>query len=461
MPETLRGTKQIFDEQGPDGLVSWIKSQNKLLLTDNTMRDAHQSLMATRLRTKDMLKIAEATSVLAGDLFSMEMWGGATFDVAYRYLHESPWERLEELRRRIPNVLFQMLIRGANAVGYKNYPDNVVQKFHQGIRRQRHRCLPDFRLPELAEGDGSGRRCGFKIQLRAEACICYTGDILDDQWSKYNLDYYLKKAREIEKMGAHILGIKDMSALLKPYAAQKLVRALKSEISLPIHLHTHDTSGNGVATLLMAAEAGVDIVDTAFQQPLRSDQPASAQFRGRRPEKYGPRHRPGSGRTAADLRLLGSGAACLQPIRVGIEIRHREIYEHEMPGGQYSNLKPQVESFGLGHQFQEIKEMYSTVNQMVGDIVKVTPSSKMVGDMAIFMVKNSLTPANIQVKGKELSFPDSVVDYFKGMMGQPEGGFPADLQQLVLKGETPITCRPGEILPRKILKSWAAICISC
>jgi len=445
--EPLYGTKQIFDSTGPDGLVSWIKSQNKLLLTDNTMRDAHQSLMATRLRTRDMLKIAKATSVMAGELFSLEMWGGATFDVAYRYLNESPWERLEELRRRIPNILFQMLIRGANTVGYKNYPDNVVHKF---IRESAASGIDIFRI-----FDSLNWLKGMEVAVDAvrqnnclaEACICYTGDILDEKRDKYSLDYYVQKAKAIEQMGAHILGIKDMSALLKPYAAHKLVRALKEEISLPIHLHTHDTSGNGVATLLMAAEAGVDIVDTAFNsmsgltsQPALNSVVAAMKNTDRDP-----------GFDLNALQQLSDYWEAVRPVYGQFESELKsataEIYQHEMPGGQYSNLKPQVESFGLGHQFREIKEMYSTVNQMVGDIVKVTPSSKMVGDMAIFMVRNGLTPENIYEKGRDLSFPDSVVDYFKGMMGQPEGGFPPALQQLVLKGETPITCRPGEILP--------------
>jgi len=447
MPNELTGTKQILDTQGTEGLLKWIKGQNKLLLTDTTMRDAHQSLMATRVRTKDMLKIATATSVYGADLFSLEMWGGATFDVAYRFLNESPWDRLIELRKRVPNVLFQMLVRGANAVGYKNYPDNIIREF---IKESAATGIDVFRI-----FDSLNWLKGMEISIEeviksgkiAEACICYTGDILNDKKDKYNLDYYINHAKEIEKTGAHILGIKDMSALLKPHAAFKLINALKQEVGMPIHLHTHDTTGNGVATVLMAAQAGVDIVDTAFNsmsgltsQPAlnsvvaalkNTDRDTGIDLKGIQGiSDYWDAVRPVYDQFKSDL---NSGSA--------------EIYRYEIPGGQYSNLKPQVESFGLGHKFNEIKEMYKEVNDMVGDIVKVTPSSKMVGDFAIFMVQNDLTPENIYEKATKMSFPDSVVSYFKGMMGQPVGGFPEKLQKLVLKGEEPITCRPGELLP--------------
>ncbi|MBD7911174.1 pyruvate carboxylase [Clostridium cibarium] len=447
LTEPLIGTKQILDSEGPDGVVKWIKEQNKLLLTDTTMRDAHQSLMATRVRSTDMIKIAEASALHGKDLFSYEMWGGATFDVAYRFLKENPWERLTELRKRIPNVLFQMLIRGANGVGYKNYPDNVIREF---IKESANSGIDVFRIFDSLNWI-KGMEVAIDEVIKngkiAEACICYTGDILDNKKDKYNLDYYVKMAKEIEKTGAHILAIKDMSALLKPYAAFKLIKALKEEVSMPIHLHTHDTTGNGVATVLMAAEAGVDIVDTAFNsmsgltsQPALNSVVAALKNTNRDTEinlegiqkisDYWSAVRPVYEQFESDLK---SGSA--------------EIYKYEIPGGQYSNLKPQVESFGLGHRFNEIKEMYRKVNGMVGDIVKVTPSSKMVGDMAIFMVKNDLTPENIVEKGKGMAFPDSVTAYFKGMMGQPMGGFPKDLQKLVLKNEEPITCRPGELLP--------------
>ncbi|SMB83483.1 pyruvate carboxylase [Desulfonispora thiosulfatigenes DSM 11270] len=450
-PAELRGTKQILEEQGPEGVVKWIKEQRKLLLTDNTMRDAHQSLMATRMRTRDMIKIAKPTSVLAKDLFSVEMWGGATFDVAYRFLRESPWVRLEELRKRMPNLLFQMLIRGANAVGYKNYPDNVVREF---IKESAQSGMDVFRIFDSLNWL-KGMEVAIDEVLKtgkiAEACICYTGDILDDKQDKYSLNYYVNLAKEIEKTGAHILAIKDMSALLKPYAAVKLIKALKNEVGMPIHLHTHDTTGNGVATVLMAAEAGVDIVDTAFNsmsgltsQPALNSVVASLKNTER-----------DTGLNLEGIQQISDYWSDVRPVYYKFESDLKsstaEIYTNEMPGGQYSNLKGQVESFGLGYRFNEVKEMYKTVNEMMGNIVKVTPSSKVVGDMAIFMVKNDLTSENIYDKGKDMAFPDSVVDYFKGMIGQPTGGFPPKLQKLVLKGQESITCRPGEIIPAEDL----------
>ena len=445
-PKNQHGTKQILDERGPEGLVEWINNNDRLLLTDTTMRDAHQSLMATRMRTTDMLKIAEATSVLAKDLFSLEMWGGATFDVAFRFLKESPWKRLELLREEIPNILFQMLLRGSNAVGYKNYPDNVIREF---VRQSAESGIDVFRIFDSLNWL-KGMEVAIDEVLKtgkvAEACICYTGDILDKTRDKYTLDYYVRTAKEIEKMGAHILGIKDMSSLLKPEAAYQLVKALKEEISIPIHLHTHDTSGNGVATVLMAAHAGVDIADTAFNsmagltsQPALNSVVAALEHTARN-----------TGLDLDDLQRISDYWEAVRPVYAQFESDLKsgttEIYKYEIPGGQYSNLKPQVESFGLGHRFEEVKEMYKTVNEMFGDIVKVTPSSKVVGDMAIFMVQNDLTPENIYEKAKDRAFPDSVVAYFQGMMGQPMGGFPEKLQKLVLRGEKPITCRPGELL---------------
>lgn len=444
---SLYGTKQILDEKGPKGLVDWIHGQKKLLLTDSTMRDAQQSLIATRMRTVDIKKVASATAHHAGDLFSLEMWGGATFDVAYRFLNESPWERLDLVREKIPNIMLQMLFRGANAVGYKNYPDNIVRTF---VREAARRGIDVFRI-----FDSLNWQKGMEIAIDevlqtgkiAEASICYTGDILDEYRDKYSLEYYVAKAKALEKTGAHILCIKDMSALLKPYAATKLIRALKNEVSMPIHLHTHDTTGNGVATLLMAAEAGVDIVDTAMSsmsgltsQPALNAIVAALENTERD--------------TGMDLGKLQQISDYWQDVRPvykqfesDLKSTSAEIYKYEIPGGQYSNLKPQVESFGLGHRFGEVKEMFREVNELFGDIVKVTPSSKAVGDMAIFMVQNDLKPENLHEKGADLAFPDSVVAYFGGMMGQPDGGFPVELQQIVLKGEAPITERPGELLP--------------
>lgn len=446
IPENLSGTKQILDEKGVKGLIDWIKSQNKLLLTDTTFRDAHQSLVATRLRTKDMLKVSEATSVLAKDFFSLEMWGGATFDVSYRFLKESPWRRLQVLRKKIPNILFQMLVRGSNAVGYTNYPDNVIREF---IRESAQQGIDIFRIFDSLnwlKGMEVAVDEALKSGKVAEVAICYTGDILDEKREKYSLKYYVDTAVEIERMGAHILGIKDMAGLLKPYAAKKLVETLKQYISIPIHLHTHDTSGNGIATVMMAANAGVDIADAAFNsmagltsQPALNSIVAALENTDR-----------ATGINLDDIQKLSDywydTRKLYEPFESGLKSGTAEIYRYEIPGGQYSNLRSQVESFGMGHLFDEVKHMYKDVNELLGDIVKVTPSSKVVGDLAIFMVKNDLTKDNIMEKGRNLNYPDSAVSYFKGMMGQPVGGFPEELQKIVLKGEAPITVRPGEIL---------------
>ncbi len=442
-----RGTKQLFDEMGAKDFTQWIRRQQRLFVTDTTMRDAQQSLMATRVRTVDMEKIAPAVSVYGRNFFSLEMWGGATFDTAYRFLKEDPWERLEMLREKCPNILLQMLLRGANAVGYKNYPDNVIREF---VKQSAKAGIDVFRI-----FDSLNWIQGMEVALDetlnqgmiAEPCLCYTGDILDASKTKYTLDYYVRMAKELEKRGAHILGIKDMSGLLKPTAASKLVGALKQEIGIPIHLHTHDTSGNGVATVLMAAQAGVDIIDAAFNsmsgltsQPALNSIVASLQHSDR-----------DTGLDSDGLQKISEYWRDVRPVYKDFESELQtasaEIYKYEIPGGQYSNLQAQVESFGLGHKLKEVKDMYKAVNQMLGDIVKVTPSSKVVGDLAIFMVQNDLTPENIVEKGANIDFPDSTVSYFEGMMGQPEGGFPEDIQKVVLKGKTPITCRPGELLP--------------
>ena len=442
-----RGTKQLFDEMGAKDFTQWIRKQQRLFVTDTTMRDAQQSLMATRVRTVDMEKIAPAVSVYGRNLFSLEMWGGATFDTAYRFLKEDPWERLEVLREKCPNLLLQMLLRGANAVGYKNYPDNVIREF---VKQSAKAGIDVFRI-----FDSLNWIQGMEVALDetlnqgmiAEPCLCYTGDILDASKTKYTLNYYVRMAKELEKRGAHILGIKDMSGLLKPTAASKLVGALKQEIGIPIHLHTHDTSGNGVATVLMAAQAGVDIVDAAFNsmsgltsQPALNSIVASLQHSDR-----------DTGLDSDGLQKISEYWRDVRPVYKDFESELQtasaEIYKYEIPGGQYSNLQAQVESFGLGHKLKEVKDMYKAVNQMLGDIVKVTPSSKVVGDLAIFMVQNDLTPENIVEKGANIDFPDSTVSYFEGMMGQPEGGFPQDIQKVVLKGKKAITCRPGELLP--------------
>ena len=441
------GLKQLLDEKGPKAVSQWVLEQKKLLLTDTTMRDAHQSLLATRMRTRDMVKGADGVADILRDCFSLEMWGGATFDVAYRFLHESPWERLRLLREKIPNIPFQMLLRGSNLVGYANYPDNLVRSF---IKEAAERGIDVFRVFDSLNWVPSMEVAMDEVLNQnklLEATMCYTGDILDPTKDKYTLKYYVDLAKELEHRGAHMLAIKDMSGLLKPYAAKKLVSTLKQEIGIPIHLHTHDTTGNQVAALLMAAEAGVDVVDAACA-PLAglTSQPSLdalvAALQGTERD------------TGLDLRRVQELSNYWADVRLryesfdhGLKTSTTDIYRYEIPGGQYTNLRPQVESLGLGDRFEEVKEMYKTVNDMLGDPVKVTPSSKVVGDLAIFMVQNDLTPENIVKRGKALAFPDSVVSYFKGMMGQPAWGFPEDLQKVVLKGEEPITCRPGKLLP--------------
>ena len=441
------GLKQLLDEKGPKAVSQWVLEQKKLLLTDTTMRDAHQSLLATRMRTRDMVKGADGVADILRDCFSLEMWGGATFDVAYRFLHESPWERLRLLREKIPNIPFQMLLRGSNLVGYANYPDNLVRSF---IKEAAERGIDVFRVFDSLNWIPSMEVAMDEVLNQnklLEATMCYTGDILDPAKDKYTLKYYVDLAKELERRGAHMLAIKDMSGLLKPYAAKKLVSTLKQEIGIPIHLHTHDTTGNQVAALLMAAEAGVDVVDAACA-PLAglTSQPSLdalvAALQGTERD------------TGLDLRRVQELSNYWADVRLryesfdhGLKTSTTDIYRYEIPGGQYTNLRPQVESLGLGDRFEEVKEMYKTVNDMLGDPVKVTPSSKVVGDLAIFMVQNDLTPENIVERGRALAFPDSVVSYFKGMMGQPAWGFPEDLQKVVLKGEEPITCRPGKLLP--------------
>ena len=441
------GLKHLLDTQGPEAVKQWVLDQKKLLITDTTMRDAHQSLLSTRMRTRDMVKGAEGTADILADAFSLEMWGGATFDTAYRFLHESPWERLDLLRAKIPNIPFQMLLRGSNLVGYASYPDNLVRAF---IQEAAKRGIDVFRVFDSLNWVPSMEVAMDEVLKQGKLCeatMCYTGDVSDPKRDKYTLKYYVDLAKELEKRGAHTLCVKDMSGLLKPYAAKKLISALKQEVGLPIHLHTHNTTGNQIATYLMAAEAGVDIVDTAMG-PLSSltSQPSmnslqEALLGQERDPGFDPRRLQELSDYWADVRLR------YKSFDNGLKGPVTDIYRYEIPGGQYTNLQPQVESLGLGHRFSEVKEMYKTVNDMLGDLVKVTPSSKMVGDLAIFMVQNDLTPENIVERGEGLSFPDSVVSYFKGMMGQPAWGFPQDLQRVVLKGEEPITCRPGDLLP--------------
>ena len=440
------GLKQMLDAKGPEAVAKWVKKQQKLLITDTTCRDAHQSLLGTRVRTRDIVKGMEGTSEILADAFSLECWGGATFDVCYRFLHESPWERLDIIREKAPNLLLQMLLRGSNAVGYTNYPDNLIREFIKASAKSGIDVFHVFDSLNWVEGMTVAMDEVLNQNKILEAAVCYTGDILDPKNDKYTLKYYVEMAKELERRGAHMLAIKDMAGLLKPYAAKKLVSTLRQEIGIPIHLHTHDTSGNQVATYLMAAEAGVDVVDCAISSmsSMTSNPSMNAIVAALQGQ---PRD------TGLDLDQLQYLTDYWADVRLrydkfegGITSPSTDVYRYEIPGGQYTNLKPQVESMGLGQRFTEVKENYRKVDKMLGGITKVTPSSKMVGDLAIFMTQNDLTPENIIEKGKDLAFPDSAVTYFSGMMGQPAWGFPKDLQEVVLKGKKAITCRPGELL---------------
>ena len=436
----------VFRTEGAEGLARWMRRQEGLLVTDTTFRDAHQSLLATRVRTRDLLEVAAPTAHALPGLFSYEMWGGATFDVCMRFLQEDPWERLARLRKRIPGTLFQMLLRGANAVGYTNYPDNVVRAF---VAEAAEAGIDIFRIfdalnyvPNMELAIQETARAG-KV---AEACICYTGDVLDPNEKKYTLEYYTGLARELEDRGAHILAIKDMAGLLKPRAARVLVEALRESTSLPLHLHTHDTSGNGGAMYLEAAAAGVDAVDCAISsvagltsQPSMNALVAALEGDPRAPDLE-----------RAPLEVLAEYweqvRELYHPFESGLKAGTTDVYDHEIPGGQYSNLRPRAIQLGLGDQWTLIKRTYQRVNQELGDIIKVTPTSKVVADLAMFLVQNDLTFEEIYRKneaGEEVDFPQSVVDFFAGRLGQPHGGFPQRLQRIVLKGREPLHERPG------------------
>lgn len=437
--------KNILDQKGPEAVVDWVKQKDEVLLTDTTFRDAHQSLLATRVRTHDFEKIAKLTGKGMPELFSSEMWGGATFDVAFRFLNEDPWQRLRKLRELMPNTLFQMLFRGSNAVGYSNYPDNVIEAF---IKTAAEQGIDVFRifdslnwLPQMEKSILTVRDCN-KI---AEATICYTGDINDPDRTKYDVAYYKNMAKELEQAGAHIIAIKDMAGLLKPQAAYRLISELKGTTDLPIHLHTHDTAGNGIFTYAAAVKAGVDIVDVAMSAVSgATSQPSMsslyyALLNGERVPGIDIENVQELNHYWEDVRPF------YQPFENGLNAAQTEVYMHEMPGGQYSNLQQQAKAVGLGDRWDEIKHVYHDVNQMFGDIVKVTPSSKVVGDMALFMVQNDLTEKDIYEKGDELSFPESVVTFFQGELGQPVGGFPQELQKIILKGRPAFTERPGSL----------------
>jgi pyruvate carboxylase len=441
-----QGTRHLLREQGPEALARWVLAQKRLLVTDTTMRDAHQSLLATRVRSYDLLRIAPATSRLAAGLFSLELWGGATFDVCMRFLKEDPWERLHKLSQAIPNVLFQMLLRGSNAVGYTNYPDNVVEGFVATAAKAGVDVFRVFDALNWTKGMSVAMEAVRRSGKLCEGAMCYTGDIADPKRDKYPLSYYVNLAKELERMGAHVLGVKDMAGLLKPFAARKLVKALKEEIGIPLHLHTHDTSGLAGATLLEASQAGVDIVDAALSSlsGLTSQANLNALVAAL---EHTDRD---TGLDADGLQQLASYWETVRehyaPFESGLRSGTAEVYRHEIPGGQYSNYKPQVAGLGLLDKWEECKDMYRKVNLLFGDIVKVTPSSKVVGDMAMFLVKNGLEPEDLFKPGQDLAFPESVVGMFKGMLGQPYGGWPPELQKLVLKGQEPIHVRPGELL---------------
>ncbi len=456
------GTAQLLAEGGPERVVEWIKQQASRhpLLCDTTMRDAHQSLLATRMRTCDMLAVAPATAHLCQPLFSLETWGGATFDVAYRFLDEDPWERLEQLKAAIPNVLHQMLLRGANAVGYTSYPQNVVEAF---VDRAAETGIDVFRIfDSLNDLDSMAVSVQRVLQTGkiAEVAMCYTGDIDNPARTKYGLEYYAELAKRIEQLGAHILCIKDMAGLLRPQAARMLIKRLREVTSLPIHLHTHDTSGNGIATYIAAVESGVHIVDTALA-PMAglTSQPSMnaliAALRG---------HPQETGLTNKAMQPLADYWEAVRefyaPFECGLKSSTSEVYYHEIPGGQYSNLRPQVASLGLLERWKDVRHAFAVVNQLVGDIPKVTPSSKMVGDFAIFLVQNDLlvlerdlaqsthaTLERVLDRARRLDFPQSVVQYFQGYLGQPPGGFPEALRAAVLQGQPVLEGSPSAGMP--------------
>ncbi|MGY4211439.1 pyruvate carboxylase, partial [Burkholderia sp. PvR073] len=441
------GTRDRLRELGPEKFARWMLDQKQVLLTDTTMRDAHQSLFATRMRTADMLPIAPFYARELSQLFSLECWGGATFDVALRFLKEDPWERLALLRERVPNILFQMLLRGSNAVGYTNYADNVVRFFVQqaasaGVDVFRVfdslNWVRNMRVAIDAVGE-SGMLC--------EGAICYTGDLFDTSRSKYDLKYYVGIARELQQAGVHVLGIKDMAGICRPKAVATLVKALKEETGLPVHFHTHDTSGIAAASVLAAVEAGCDAVDGALDamsgltsQPNLSSIAAALAGSERDPGLDADRLHEASMYWEGVRRYYA-------PFESEIRAGTADVYRHEMPGGQYTNLREQARSLGIDHRWTEVSRAYADVNRLFGDIVKVTPTSKVVGDMALMMVANDLSVDDVRNPDKDLAFPESVVSLFKGELGFPPDGFPAELSRKVLKGEPPSPYRPGDQIP--------------
>ncbi len=441
--EPQMGTRNLLEQKGPQAVADWMKAQRQLLITDTTMRDGHQSLLATRMRSIDMIKVAPTYAANLPQLFSVECWGGATFDVAYRFLQECPWQRLRDLREAMPNLMTQMLLRGANGVGYTNYPDNVVQEFV----RQAATGIDVFRVFDSLNWVENMRVAMDAVVENGKICegtVCYTGDILDPDRAKYDLKYYVGMAKELRDAGAHVLGLKDMAGLLKPASARILIRALKEEVGLPIHFHTHDTAGIASATILAASEAGVDAVDCAMDAFSGNTSQATL---GTVVEAL--RHTDRD--TGLDIKAIREISDYFEAVRgqyaafeSGLQAPASEVYLHEMPGGQFTNLKAQARSLGLEERWHEVAQMYADVNQMFGDIVKVTPSSKVVGDMALMMVSQGLTRTQVEDPSTDVAFPDSVIDMMRGNLGQPPGGFPQTIIQKVLKDEAPNTERPGK-----------------
>ncbi|SMO66588.1 pyruvate carboxylase [Ruegeria faecimaris] len=444
--EPQMGTRNLLEQKGPQAVADWMKAQRQLLITDTTMRDGHQSLLATRMRSIDMIKVAPSYAANLPQLFSVECWGGATFDVAYRFLQECPWQRLRDLREVMPNLMTQMLLRGANGVGYTNYPDNVVQEFV----RQASENIDVFRVFDSLNWVENMRVAMDAVVENGKICegtVCYTGDILDPNRAKYDLKYYVGMAKELRDAGAHILGLKDMAGLLKPASAKILIRALKEEVGLPIHFHTHDTAGIASATILAASEAGVDAVDCAMDSFSGNTSQATL---GTVVEAL--RHTERD--TGLDIKAIREISDYFEVVRgqyaafeSSLQAPASEVYLHEMPGGQFTNLKAQARSLGLEERWHEVAQMYADVNQMFGDIVKVTPSSKVVGDMALMMVSQGLTRADVENPDSDVAFPDSVIDMMRGNLGQPPGGFPDAIISKALKGESPNTDRPGKDVP--------------
>ncbi len=439
-----KGTKDLLTKLGADDFSKWLKKEKQIHYTDTTLRDAHQSLLATRMRTIDMLKVTESFAKNHPNTFSLEMWGGATFDVCLRFLHENPWRRLREIRKAAPNILLQMLLRGSNGVGYAAYPDNLIEKF---VIKSWENGMDIFRIFDSLNWVKAMAPSIEYVRTKtggiAEAAISYTGDVLDSKKTKFNLKYYRQLAKDLENAGAHMISIKDMAGLLTPYAATELIGTINDVTNLPIHLHTHDTSSIQSATYLKAIEAGVDVIDVALgglsgltSQPNFNSIVEMLKFQERS--------------NTFDIDKLNQFSNYWEDVREyyypfesGLKAGTAEVYQHEIPGGQYSNLRPQAEALGLGDRFEEVKQMYSQVNELFGGLIKVTPSSKVVGDMSIFMVTNNLTPQDILENGSELSFPNSVIGFFKGDLGQAYGGFPKKLQQIILKDEKAYTNRPN------------------